>query len=811
MLSRSLLLSSVAFAVLTASAGAAAAQQASTGGAARAAAAPSLEEVVVTARRVEENLQTVPATVTAVNADQMRRDNIVAVTDLVTITPSLSIASYFNDLNDRFAVRGLTAGVTTYFAEAPCCGGIGSAPFLDVASVQVLNGPQGTLFGRSSAAGAVLIYPQKPVLNEFGGLIDATVGTYGRVQFTGVVNIPVITDHLAIRLAVNSNHVDGYTKQFGTSSALDDVSNQQYRLGIEFKAGGFENFLAASYLNVDEGATGLVLAAYNPNYAFPTAAIKTALQNEMTRLASGDSAVRTTYAPYDGQTQFTKERHASLVNVSQYDLGKIGPAKIDVKNIASFDSFTSDVSGAYDGIGGILEEGAFANAFYSNIGSNNQSGTRLVAKLGPALKTYTEELQVHADVWDGLLKASVGGFYQDQVAPSNSAGTTNVYKLFSAAAGYSNAVGFIAHSDADEKAWFTQGTLDLSKVGVHGLSLTAGYRYSWDKVQLTTLGPVKDPVTGVFAPGPTATSSQTKDAGYNYTFSAAEQWTPDFMVYATFSRAYVPGGVNSLGQAATSLPSYTPTYGAETVKSQEIGFKAEMQLGGVAARLNADVYNNDFANITEQLTGLVGGTSVRYLENIAGARLRGFEVAGTVVFSPEWTASFGYSYNDAKYTKWTGSDPFNIAKAGNPLCVPSSPAGLCYLDLSNNPFPYMPANQGHITLLYNVPIDESIGRLSLSGTVYGQSREYFEATGARDLQLFPGGIDGISQKAYTTLNLRAELKDIKASGWNGAIFVNNVTDETYASGKIPQLETLGFSAANYAPPRMAGLQVWKKF
>jgi iron complex outermembrane receptor protein len=810
MRSRTVLLCSVA-AALCGSAGVASAQQAPAANPSAPAADEGLTTVVVTARRVEENLQKVPATVTAVNGDQLRRDNIVAVTDLATVTPSLSIASYFNDLNDRFAVRGLTAGVTTYFAEAPCCGGIGSAPFLDIASVQVLNGPQGTLFGRSSAAGAVLIYPQKPVMNRYGGLVDATIGDYGRIQFTGVVNIPLIEDHLAIRVAVNSNHVDGYTSQFGTSAKLDEVNNQQYRLGVEFKYDKFENYLAVSYLHLDESATGLILADYNPNYAFPGTAIKAALQAEKTRIAGGGDSVRTTYAPYDGQAQFNQEKHISVVDVAQFDLGRVGPAKIDIKNIASFDSFTSDVSGAYDGIGGILEEGAFANAFLSNIGSNNQVGTKLTAKLGPPIKTYTEEFQVHADVWEGLVRASVGGFYQDQKAPQNAEGTTNVYKLFSNAAGYSNAVGFIGPNDARETAWFAQGTLDLSKVGIHGLSLTAGYRYSWDKTSLTTFGPVKDPVTGIFSPGAKATTTGTHDKGYNYTFSITEQFTSNFMVYATLARAYVPGGVNSLGQAATTLPSYTPTYGAETVESQELGFKAEFSVGGIAARLNADIYNNDFSNITEQLTGLVGGTSVRYLENIAGAQLRGLEMAGTVIFNRQWNVSFGYSYNDAKYTKWLGSDPFNVAKPGQSVCVASSPAGLCYLDLSNNPFPYMPANQGHITLIYNVPISESIGLMTLSGTLYSQSREFFEATGARDQQLYPGGIDGISQKPYTTLNLRAELKDIKDSGWNAAAFVNNATDEVYASGKIPQLETLGFSAANYAPPRMFGLQVWKKF
>jgi iron complex outermembrane receptor protein len=850
MLSRTLLLSTVA-AVLLASAGSAAAADADAAPAVDN--GPTLDTVVVTARRVEENLQTVPATVTAVSADQLRKQNIVSVVDLATITPSLSIASYFNALNDRFAVRGLTAGVTTYFADAPCCGGIASAPFMDIASTQVLNGPQGTLFGRSSAAGAVLIYPQRPILNEYGGLIDVTVGDYGRAQFTGVANLPIIKDHLAIRLAVNSNHVNGYTTIFDTSHKLDDIQNQQYRLGVEFKAGNFENYLAISYLNVDQSATSLVLAAANPNLAIynPTAAsgvatfgavcasavslgyatdansciaqrvgtlqaIKQRLIAEQARQDSSKSAARSTYPSYDGQIDFSKERHASAVNVTEYHFGNVGPVKLDVKNIFSYDSFVSDVSGAFDGVGGVAEEGAFANAFYSNFGANNESGNRLTPALGPSLKTYTEEFQVHADVAEGLVKATAGVFYQDQSAPKNNfGGTTNVYKLYSGVLnpnlGYNNAVGFIVKSTNKESAWYSQGTLDLSKWGVHGLSLTGGYRYSWDQTSQTTLPAVINNPSGVFTPGATPTTTGIKSRGYNYTFSIAEQINDKLMVYATASRAYVPGGVNALGQAAASLPNFTPTYGAETVKEQEIGFKAEFELAGVVGRLNADVYNNDFANITEQLTGLIGGTSVRYLENIAGARLRGFEMAGTLIPNRDWIIGFGYSYNDAKYTSWTGSDPFNIARPGNPLCVSSSPAGLCYLDLTNNPFPYMPKNQGHVTVTYFVPVNDQLGNISLAATVYAQSREYYEATAARDLQLLPSGLNGVSQAPYTTLNLRAEWTNVNSSGWNVAAFVNNATDKLYAAGKTPQLETLGFAVANYAPPRMVGIQVWKKF
>src|SRR5581483_2342661 len=110
-------------------------------------------------------------------------------------------------------------------------------------------------------------------------------------------------------------------------------------------------------------------------------------------------------------------------------------------------------------------------------------------------------------------------------------------------------------------------------------------------------------------------------------------------------------------------------------------------------------------NITEGFTGLVGTVSIGYTENVAAANLKGFEIEGTLIPTSDWEVEFAYNYNDAHYTKWTGQDPVNFAKPGDPICLPSSPAGYCFLNLTNNPFPQMPANQGHVTLNWHAPID----------------------------------------------------------------------------------------------------------
>src|SRR5262249_25761557 len=131
-------------------------------------------------------------------------------------------------------------------------------------------------------------------------------------------------------------------------------------------------------------------------------AIGTRMRQALANVAAGGS-VRETYPSYDGQQQRNQLRHGSVVDVAQYDFGQVGPAKLNVKNIFSFDSYTSNASTTNDGLGGVGEQGAFANALYSRFGANNELGNTLTPRLGAPQLTYTEEFQVHSDLSDGLL------------------------------------------------------------------------------------------------------------------------------------------------------------------------------------------------------------------------------------------------------------------------------------------------------------------------------------------------------------------------------------------------------------------------
>ncbi|MBV1686885.1 TonB-dependent receptor plug domain-containing protein [Novosphingobium sp. G106] len=161
-------------------------------------------DIVVTARRVEERLQDVPISITVFNQQQLSNRNIVNSADLATYTPSLAVNSRYGPDKAAFAIRGFSQDLNTvptvavYFADvvAPRLqsniqsgNGAGVGSMFDLQNVQVLKGPQGTLFGRNTTGGAILLVPQKPT-DKLEGYVEGTAGNHDQWRVQGVINIP---------------------------------------------------------------------------------------------------------------------------------------------------------------------------------------------------------------------------------------------------------------------------------------------------------------------------------------------------------------------------------------------------------------------------------------------------------------------------------------------------------------------------------------------------------------------------------------------------------------------------------------------
>src|SRR5215475_10472905 len=173
----------------------------------------NLEEIIVTARRMEERLQDVPISITVLNEQALENRNVVNSQDLAAYVPSLSANTNFGTANSSFAIRGFVQDIGTapsvgvYFADVvaprgPSNGvsagdGAGPGQFFDLQNVQVLKGPQGTLFGRNTTGGAVLLVPQKPT-SDFDGYVEGSYGNFNMWRIQSVANLPV-NDRLRIR------------------------------------------------------------------------------------------------------------------------------------------------------------------------------------------------------------------------------------------------------------------------------------------------------------------------------------------------------------------------------------------------------------------------------------------------------------------------------------------------------------------------------------------------------------------------------------------------------------------------------------
>ncbi|HHX83305.1 MAG TPA: TonB-dependent receptor plug domain-containing protein, partial [Pseudomonadaceae bacterium] len=239
----------------------------------------ALEEIIVTARRREERLQDVPVSMTVLNQQQMDNANIFNAADLATYTPSLQANNRFGSDATNFAIRGFsqelrtTASVGVYFAEvvAPrgantvqSGDGAGPGDFFDLENVQVLKGPQGTLFGRNTTGGAVLLSPKKPT-DEFEGYAEVSIGNYDMKRAQGVINIPV-SDNFRMRFGVDQQTRDGYLKNISGIGPKDFADTDYLSLRGSFVwdiTDSLENYTIVKYSESQNNGAPYSLFACN--------------------------------------------------------------------------------------------------------------------------------------------------------------------------------------------------------------------------------------------------------------------------------------------------------------------------------------------------------------------------------------------------------------------------------------------------------------------------------------------------------------------------------------------------------------------
>jgi iron complex outermembrane receptor protein len=243
-----------------------------------------LEEIIVTARRREENAQQVPIAITVVSAAALQANNISTVQDVQQLVPSMTVTTGNVGQRDsaNVAIRGQGYGsiagqpaVAMYLNEVPIPadhdGQIAGGPglFFDMENVQVLKGPQGTLFGRNTMGGAVLLQTARPT-NEFGGQLQAGYGNYNDRELNGEINLPIIDDKLLARIAVSGQIRDGFSHVqsmpgYPNGIDLDNRDTRSVRTSLTYRpTDSFQNDAILTYQEYTSHGSADFLTAIDP-------------------------------------------------------------------------------------------------------------------------------------------------------------------------------------------------------------------------------------------------------------------------------------------------------------------------------------------------------------------------------------------------------------------------------------------------------------------------------------------------------------------------------------------------------------------
>ena len=763
-----------------------------------------LETVVVTARRRAEDVEKIPVAVTALSADALRAAGVTNSFSLQNNVPSLTVSGNLGSRSDQvFTIRGQSQpfggadpGVQTYFAEVPF-GASQAGLYYDLDNVQVLKGPQGTLFGKNTTGGAILFEPKRPT-SQFGGYLDAQGGNYNYGEVQGAVNIPLISDKLELRIAGDVGARDGFTTDtvtnlFGQSSTkkVDNMNFEAFRVSANMEiTPQLHNYVVFDYMKDRNHGTGSELTAIGTQAQFVQIAEGFGLPPAQAQAfvglfypqIQGALLAQQALGPRSTTSSiplFFRRDSWGVTDIAQYDV----LVHMRLRNIFGYRVDREQSAFDYDGSALPILDISNQRTWESNsyqvtdefqvLGESEDNSLKYIAG-------YYHEL-VHPNGYSEIIRDQFGGA-QPPISPLAAFGSTEVQALSNG--GTSDAV---------------YGNVSYTLPSLDRLTLEAGGRYTWDHKVATGSLPCFSafpPVTG--CPLPQPNSLLIKQSGSfrapSWQLAANYQVTDDTMVYATYRRGYKSGGFNSGVGTATQFGEFKPEY----LTDVELGTKNNWTILGVPGRTNFDLYygwysdvqKNDLIavvdTITPQPTQLVAVTF-----NAAKATVKGLEFESTFVPNENVQISAFYSYTDASYDKFIL--PQSIFNG-----VPILP-----VDHAGDPFAFTPKHKVGLTGQFFIPIDPALGAPTFTAQWYWQSKVWFTDLSDFEPDAFQNG--------YGLVNLRLDWNNFLGTDMDAAAFVNNVTDKTYKVGANALLHLTGTSASFYGPPRMWGVELRYRF
>ena len=374
----------------------------------------------------------------------------------------------------------------------------------------------------------------------------------------------------------------------------------------------------------------------------------------------------------------------------------------------------------------------------------------------------SNELQLFGQ--HGGLSWIVGGFYSKQ--------KTKVDQLSII---FGGALPLATSNDRfTSKAVFGQGSYDLSTIGLDGVKLTGGLRYTWDK-RVGSNNAVVIPLV-------------TNDKRLSYTAGLDYQVSDNVLLYVAHRRSYKAGGFNLISQG---FPAALTRYQSETLADVEIGAKTQFELGTVPVRGNLALYQGNYKNIQTQITGAcgAGGGLNSLIINAGKGTPKGLEFELEVRPFKGMEISGYYNRTLGKY------DQFTVPTvAGCTLNVNATA-------LSGQNFGNISKGTFGLNATYTLPLSEEIGEIQLNGNLYNRSPRL-----GNDLTGFNSPLPG-----YTILNFRVDYNNIGQSNLSVGVYVKNATNKLYAVTRNSVLNLAGYDTSVFGDPRIYGVDATFKF
>ncbi len=594
----------------------------------------ALDDIIVTAQRREQSLQDVPIAITAFDAETLERTNAVGIQDVAAKAPGVTLTQ-FNIGEPQLYIRGVGTSSDSA-ASDPSIGvsidevsigraGASALAFLDIERVEVLRGPQGTLYGRNASGGALNVYTRRPVLED-SGMLTARIGSFDEYGVEGVLNRQLGQD-AAARLAVRYNTNDGYAENVPTGRSLEGGTSYGARLSVLNQSGPWTVLGSVDYSHDDmDGHARVPVTARNTPAPFVALinALRTGLSVRQS-FSSADNYQERTNFGFTGRVEYEADRF-DFVSLTSYrnndyswrdNLGGLPfpnfPLEVD-------DRATEDAN-------------QFSQEF--RLASKPEEPVSWVA----GVYFFNEEIDRNERF---VVRAAL------PIAPPSFGGDTS----------------FLQNATNTSYAVFGQATVPFAEIW----ELTVGARWTKDEREVTQIA--RDNENGANPPvgiplGPTGTPyAVDADASFDeptWKLALAVEPFDNVRLYASYDRGYKAGsfasGTQTAVQASTPLRS-------EILDNYELGLKSTILDGRL--RFNAALFRLEYDDL--QVYELLG---LNLVTSNAQAEVDGYEIESAFAVTNAITIGGSYTSLDAKFTSNAQSGAAILPYNG--LVLPRSP------------------------------------------------------------------------------------------------------------------------------------------